>query len=161
VHTKITEEASFEHFRKRKARALALKLQEALAPLWKGDPEDDGGLDAGIDNDQDITEQLTAVFDKAIDVQCRLVLTGQQYESVWYAPGDPFDETNMTPYKIEGAVGTDMTTVRLTLLPGINQVVDSKVGADFGGFADSRRWPQGRAVCLVPPLVWRGCAELH
>jgi hypothetical protein len=39
------------------------------------------------------------VFDKVLDVQCRLVLIGQQYESVWYAPGDPFIELN-TRYEV-------------------------------------------------------------
>lgn len=144
----------------KKARTLALKLQEALAPLWNGNQAETGELGEGNDSDQEITGQLTTVFDKALDVQCRLILTGHQYECVWYPPGDPFDETNMNLYKFEGAAGTKPSTIRLTLLPGISQVVNStrKLGVDFGGFADSQRWTQGRGVCLVQPLVWHDCS---
>jgi hypothetical protein len=65
------------------------------------------------------------------------VLIGQQYKSIWYTPRDPFNKINITLYKIKGVVGIDMIIVRLTLLSRINQVVDSKVGADFSSFTNS------------------------
>ena len=161
VHARIVKEPLFEQFRERKARVLALKLREVLAPLWKAAPDEDDGLDADAENDRDVTDKLTEVFDKALDVHCQLVLTGRQYECIWHAPGVPFEESNMTPYTIEGVMGGDMSTIRLTLLPGLGQVVHSKMGADFGGFADNRPWSPGDSVCLVQPLVWRGSVELH
>lgn len=140
---------------------MALKLQEALEPLWTWSPAEDDGLDPGFDNDYGVTEQLSIVFEKALEVQCQLALSGYRHECVWHSPGTPYDQTNMAVDKGEGDLGTVNPTVRLTLLPGISQLRDTRIGADFGGFADDRRRPQERADCLVRPLVWRGCPEPH
>ncbi|ETN47240.1 uncharacterized protein HMPREF1541_01432 [Cyphellophora europaea CBS 101466] len=161
VHKRMTEEHSYEYFQRNKADDLARKLQHALAPLCQLSPCDEEETDGDAEVDEYAFGQLSDVFFGALDVQCRLVLTGWRYECAWYEPGAAFDKNTMTPYKVQDAGAADTSTVRLTLLPGIIHIPNSKVNADFGGFAERRRTGNEEVVCLVRSVVLRGSAGLH
>lgn len=140
---------------------MALKLLEAVAPLWIDGSLSDHEGDTRTDSEDSVIDQLAEVFDKALEMQFRLMLTGRRYECIWYAPGTSYDQNVMTPHNLEGVVDSELPIIRQTLLPGIHQIVDCKTGVDFGGFTDSQTWPKAPVVCLVQALVWRGSVEVQ
>jgi hypothetical protein len=161
VHKNLAKDDCFEHFQRAKGNNLARKLQEVLAPLCELDPDsgNESDVDSGVDGYA--ISHLSDVFFSAIDVQCRLVLTGRRYECAWHEPGAVFDETSMSSCKGQKASAADTQAVRLTLLPGINQITASRISIDFGGFADQRHRDHEEVVCLVRAVVVCGSPDLH
>lgn len=153
VHKKLAEEQSFKRSQRAKGRHLAHNLQEALAPLCELEPCTEEQSDAESELDGGTTSQLSQAFISAIDVHCRLALTGRRYECVWHKPGARFNEESMQLHGEREMSAAKTPTISLTLMPGINLVTASRISVDFGGFGERAMEEHEEAVCLVPALV--------
>ncbi|KAF2160208.1 hypothetical protein M409DRAFT_60128 [Zasmidium cellare ATCC 36951] len=139
VHKTVAAEASFERFKKMKGERLACRLQDTLAPLCQLDRKAADGSDSDSELGKYTAGHLSGVFHSAIDVHCRLILTGRQYECVWFECSTPFDRESMTTISVgKGVTRASESTIRLTLFPGISQITATKIGVDFGGFTERR-----------------------
>lgn len=161
MHQNLAKEDCLKHFQRLKAENLAVKLQQALSPLCNFDQQESHGLDGVCETDEYTVGQFSDIFYRALDVHCRLALTGRRYACIWHQSGTRFNKASMNPCNAEDDSDASTLTVRLTLLPGINRIMDSQNSVDFGGFEEPRARGLENTVCLVPAVVLRGSVDLH
>ncbi|KAF2228582.1 hypothetical protein EV356DRAFT_512710 [Viridothelium virens] len=151
IHRDIIDEAAFKHFLEGKATDLGWKLQEAFEPLSARQDIADS-TSATSDDEPSLGEQLAGVFTKSMEVQCRLRVSGRRFRCTWYSLGQATDPEHMTICGQKHSDAEGQSRVGLTLLPGINEILDETSGVGMSGFVDgcSGREP---TACLVPAVV--------
>ncbi|OCT45181.1 hypothetical protein CLCR_05568 [Cladophialophora carrionii] len=154
IHRDIIGEAAFKYFLEIKATDLGSRLQEAFGPLWATQVVADSASETS-DVESSLGEQLAGVFTKTMEVQCRLRVSGRRFRYTWYSSGQPIDHDHTTICGQKHRDAEGQSRVSLTLMPGIDEILDETSGVGTSGFVDGCRGLEP-GVCLVPAVVLCG-----
>ncbi|KAI9696319.1 MAG: hypothetical protein M1820_008161 [Bogoriella megaspora] len=154
VHRDIISEEAFKRYLEAKATDLGSRLQEALEPLLTKD-EIANSTSETSDVEASLGERLAEVFTAAMEVQCRLRVSGRPVRCAWYSPGEAIDPKQMTVIGQGHTESEGQSRVSLTLLPGIHEILGETSGVGMSGFVDS--CSESEPIdCLVRAVVWCG-----
>jgi hypothetical protein len=93
-----------------KAKELAVRLSQALAPFFSRDPDNPSLLDwdgfatweQGNRERDERRRRLIDIFQKALRIKADSLLNIEEYEMIIYPPGTPFDKKTMTVETMQG-----------------------------------------------------------
>jgi hypothetical protein len=151
VYRSIIEDVAFKHFVEIKASDLGVRLQDALSKLWMRSSVS-SVVSEGSDISACLSDHLARVFSKAIDVQCRLRVSGRRFRYIWYAPGQVVDREYMTVTGGPGSGDEWPSRVSLTLWPGISEILDETNEGGVSGFSNGCTDTQAQS-CLVRAVI--------
>jgi hypothetical protein len=126
AHKSLIEQHLFQnHIIPQKAIVLADRVTRALSPLTAWDTQLD--KEVHINAFEKLSEektQLVEVFDQALRLKAKVVVSKNLFEMVMYPPGTPFDKDLMVAESMERHRAQqpfhDVPMVRLCLLPSLH-----------------------------------------
>jgi len=157
AHHSIIEQKHFqEYVIPRKVSALADRLLETLASLFaKHKPLDEWKIDV-LRKWRKERRRLTEIFDAALKIKLKTLLSKDLFEVVLYPPGTAYSKATMKAENLEEEFADKSShkklSVLLSLVPSLGVHVHDRKLVDYNSFAPGNAG-QGRKADLITKAV--------